>query len=91
MMALLALLQRAFAASEPLDRGADLKLALAITQLLIDSGRADAAGCVVVATWRTRTQVRYEVICAERIRIRSPVCSRAFSRGPSAARRTAGS
>jgi hypothetical protein len=68
MTALLALLHRAFAAREPLDRGADLELAFAITQLLIDSGRADAAGCVVVATWRTSTQMSFEVICAERIR-----------------------
>jgi hypothetical protein len=69
MTTLLALLHRVFAANEPLDRGADLELAFAITQLLIDSGRADAAGCVVVATWRTCSQVSFEVICAEPIRL----------------------
>jgi len=50
----------------------DFQLAFALTQLLIDSGRVDAAGCIVVATWQTRTQMVFEVICAERMR--TPLC-----------------
>jgi hypothetical protein len=51
----------------------DLQLAFALTQLLIDSGRADAAGAIVVATWQTRTHLVFEIICAERIR--TPLCA----------------
>ena len=72
---LLPSLQRAIRQSEPAGEIApsrDFQLAFALTQLLIDSGRADAAGCIVVATWQTRTQVVFEVICAERMR--TPLC-----------------
>jgi hypothetical protein len=68
-------LQRAVRQPEPAAEIApsrDFQLAFALTQLLIDSGRADAAGCIVVATWQTRTQVAFEVICAERMR--TPLC-----------------
>lgn len=50
------------------DAAPDFQLAFALTQLLIDSGRVDAAGCVVIASWRTSTHALFEVVCAERIR-----------------------
>ena len=80
MRFLLGLPQGGRAAKEPFEPAADLALALAITQLLIDGGRADAAGTIVVATWRTHTQLAFEVICAERIRI--SLCSRVSWRVP---------
>jgi len=59
----------------------DLQLAFALTQLLIDSGRADAAGAIVVATWQNSMHISFEIICAERMRM--PMCGllgRALSR-----------
>ena len=54
--------------SVPRDAASDLKLAFALTQLLIDSGRVDAAGSVIIASWRTPSAVFFEVLCAERVR-----------------------
>jgi hypothetical protein len=59
--------QRALGGITP-DAAPDFQLAFALTQLLIDSGRVDAAGCVVIASWRTPTHALFEVVCAERIR-----------------------
>lgn len=71
LVALFGMLERALYAGEARPARAqsrDFELVFALTQLLIDSGRADAAGCIVVATWREHTQIVFEVICAERMR-----------------------
>lgn len=71
LVALFAMLHnpsRAGAAKPDRARSRDLELAFALTQLLIDSGRADAAGCIVVATWQHDSQIVFEIICAERMR-----------------------
>lgn len=65
--ALFQALQRALS-GVALDAAPDFQLAFALTQLLIDSGRLDAAGCVVIASWRTPTHAFFEVVCAERMR-----------------------
>jgi hypothetical protein len=68
-------LQRALRVQERIAPSAparDLQLAFALTQLLIDSGRADAAGAIVVATWQHRSHISFEIICAERVR--TPLC-----------------
>jgi len=64
-------LQRALGGAVP-DAAPDVQLAFALTQLLIDSGRVDAAGCVVIASWRMPTHAWFEVVCAERMR--TPMC-----------------
>ncbi len=69
-------LQRALRAQEPAVTNLparDLQLAFALTQLLIDSGRADAAGTIVVATWQNPMQISFEIICAERMC--KPLCA----------------
>jgi hypothetical protein len=60
------LAQRCTARTPP--HPADASVAFALTQLLIDSGHADAVGCIVVATWRRDAQTVFEVICPQHTR-----------------------
>jgi hypothetical protein len=65
----------------------DQRVAMTLTQLLLDSGSHDAAGTIVVATWRRGEFLAFEVICAERVRsplgvLLSRVLARDFLPGP---------
>jgi hypothetical protein len=77
-------LQRALRVQTPAGTGLparDLQLAAALTHLLIDAGRADAAGAIVVATWHNHMQIDFEIICAERMRMPlSDLLAQALSR-----------
>ena len=69
--------------SVPCDAAPDFRLAYALTQLLIDSGRVDAAGSVIIASWRTGSDVFFEILCSEAVRtslsvLLAPMLSRPF-------------
>lgn len=67
--------------SVPCDAAPDLRLTIALTQLLIDSGRVDAAGSVIIASWRTGSDVFFEILCPEPVRTSlSALLARTLSR-----------